>query len=101
MVNSIFDYIDNEVAATMEIILSRYLYATGLLRSCSGHIAELRSCIMQNNQVRATEVLKVISDRILNASIRMHKLQDQKNLIFVRKSSNFSLAWFEGKTRTT
>lgn len=77
---------DNEVAGTMEIILSRITYATGLLRSCGGHIAELRSCISQNNSSRAGEVLKVITDRILNACIRLHKMLDQKTLIVVRSS---------------
>ena len=73
------------------------LYSTGLLRSCGGHIAELRSCVTQNNEARAGEVLKVISDRILNACIRLHKMLDQKKLIQVKLLIDPSLGLKEGK----
>ena len=74
------------MAGTIEIILSRMLYSTGLLRSCGGHIAELRSCVANKNEARGMEVLKVLTDRLVNACIRLHKLQDQKKLIIVSKS---------------
>lgn len=67
----------------MEIIFSRYLYALALLRSCTGHVKELRNAKKDKNNVRSTEILRVLMDRVSNAAVRVLKLKDQERLIFV------------------
>lgn len=67
----------------MEIIFTRYLYALGLLRSCSGYVRELRNAKRDKNKIRLTEVVKVLMDRVSNAAVRVLKLKDQERFIFV------------------
>jgi hypothetical protein len=97
----IFEFItclDNEVAATMEIIFSRYLYAIGFLRSCSGYINELRKAKEEKNTTRCGEILKSVMERLSNATIRILKLKSQENLIFViLMLSNFEIARIQRK----
>ena len=70
---------------TMEIIFSRYLYALGLLRSCSGYVRELRNAKRDKNKIRSTELLKVLMERVSNAAVRILKMKDQERLIFVSR----------------
>jgi hypothetical protein len=67
----------------MELIFTRYCYALGFLKSCSGHINELRKAKVEKNVVRSGEILKVVMERLSNAAIRILKLKDQEKLIFV------------------
>ena len=83
--------IDNEIAATMEIVFSRYLYALGFLRSCSGYINELRNAREEKNTVRCGELLKSIMERLSNATIRILKLKDQETLLFVSRIKFLSI----------
>lgn len=60
----------------MEMIFSRYLYALGLLRSCTGYVRELRSAKKDKNKIRAGEILKILMERISNAAVRILKMKD-------------------------
>ena len=72
----------------MEIVFSRYLYALGMLRSCAGHVNELRNAKEEKNKTRCGEILKKLMERLSNAAIRILKLKDQERLIFVRQIKN-------------
>ena len=72
----------------MEIIFSRYLYALGLLRSCTGYVKELRSAKKDKNTIRSAEILKILMDRVSNAAIRILKMKEQEKYIFVKHRSH-------------
>ena len=87
--------LDNEVAVTIEIIMSRYAYALTVLKSISGHLCQVREAQMAGDahlcQVREAiknrskdQVLnlsKDIMDRIRNATIRVYKMWGTENFI--------------------
>jgi hypothetical protein len=73
----------------MEIIFSRYLYSLALLRSCTGYIRQLRVAKHDKNNIRCTELLKILMERVSNAAIRILKMKDQERFIFVRRFGDF------------
>ena len=73
---------DNEVSATTEILFSRLTCASGLMRSCRGHICALRQAINTSNNNRAKEVIGQFMERLLFACVRMYKLNYSSNYIY-------------------
>lgn len=67
----------------MEIIFSRIVYALSVSRSCSGYIHELRKARLSGNSSRETEVAKTLSEVLMNATIRLHKLRTCHDIIYV------------------
>jgi hypothetical protein len=72
---------DNEVAATIEIIISRYSFALTLLKSASGHIFQLREAAQNKNKEQVTNLVKEIKERIRIGTMRVYKLWGSENLL--------------------
>lgn len=72
---------DNEIAATMEVIISRYSFALTLLKSASGHIFQLREAVKNKNKEQATNLVKEIKERIRIGTMRVYKLWGSENLV--------------------
>jgi len=63
--------------------MSRYLFALGLNRSCSGYVSQVRKCIEQKNTEGAKEALKVIMERFKFGAVRLLKMKAASNSIYV------------------
>lgn len=74
---------DNEVAASIEMIISRYSYALMVLKSCSGHIYQFREAARNKAKDQAVVLSKDILERLRNATIRVYKLWGVENLVIV------------------
>jgi len=73
--------LDNEVAVTIEIIMSRYAYALTVLKSISGHLCQVREAIKNRSKDQVLNLSKDIMDRIRNATIRVYKMWGTENFI--------------------
>jgi hypothetical protein len=65
---------DNEVAATMELIISRYAFAFTLLKSASGHVFQVREAVKSKNKEQALNLLKEVKERVRLGTMRVFKL---------------------------
>lgn len=74
---------NNEVACTIEMIMSRYSYAFAVLKSCSGHLYKFREAARSKANDQATALIKEIKERIKNAALRIYKMWGTENLILV------------------
>ena len=62
------------MAATIEIIMSRYCYALTVLKSVSGHVHQVRGHIKSRSKDQTVNLCKEIMDRVRNATIRVYKM---------------------------
>lgn len=73
---------ENEVASTTEILMSRILYATGLTKSCCGHVSSVRNLVSQGNAAQAKDLIGQFTDRLLSSAVRLYKLNYCASLIY-------------------
>ncbi len=71
------------MAASIDIIISRYGYALMVLKSCSGHIYQYREAARNKAKDQAIALSKDILERIRNATLRVYKLWGVENLVLV------------------
>jgi len=79
-------FLDNEVAATMEMIFSRLAYSLAMSRSTSGAVTRVRTLRFGSNLGLVPDVSKEVGDVICNAAIRLVKLEAAWRLINVKKT---------------
>lgn len=72
---------DNEVAVTIEMLISRYSFSFTLLKTCSGHIHQLREAVKNHSKDQAGTLIKEIKERLKAAIIRIYKLWASEALI--------------------
>ena len=68
---------------SIEILMSRYAYAFSVLKSCGGHICQLREEMRLKNKERCVLLIKDIVDRLRNATIRLYKLKESEMIVLV------------------
>lgn len=69
------------MASTIEIIISRYSFAIGMLKSASGHILQFREALVNKAKDRAGLLMKEIYERLQSATVRIYKLWASEKLI--------------------
>lgn len=75
--------LDNEVATTVEMIISRYAYALGTLKSTSGHVHQFRDALAAGKKDVAKGLGNDVNERITNAAIRIYKLAAVESILLV------------------
>lgn len=63
--------------------MTRFLFAFGLNRTCSGHIEQARKAVASGNNESAKEALKVIMERFKFGAIRLLKMKASQKAIYV------------------
>lgn len=76
-------YLDNEVASSIEMIMSRYAYALMVLKSCSGHVFQFREAVRTKGKDLALTLSKEIMERLRNATIRVYKIWGLESIVLV------------------
>ena len=74
---------ENEVACTIEIIISRYSYALAILKSCSGHLYKYREAARAKSTDQGLALIKEMMERLKNALIRIYKMWGTEAIILV------------------
>ena len=65
------------------MIMSRYIYALTVLKSCSGHIYKFREASASKAVDQATTLIKDIMERVKNATIRIYKMWASEAVLLV------------------
>lgn len=74
---------ENEVACTIEIIISRYSYVLAILKSCSGHLYKYREAARAKSTDQGLVLIKEMMERLKNALIRIYKMWGNEAVILV------------------
>jgi hypothetical protein len=75
--------LDNEVACSIEIIISRYSYALSILKSCSGHLYKFREAAKDKSKDESLTLSKEIMERIKNSTLRIYKMWSMEAILLV------------------
>ena len=71
------------MAASIELIISRYSYALTILKSCSGHAYKFREASKSKAKDQAMVMAKEMMERIKNATIRIYKMWSCEAILLV------------------
>ena len=73
--NGRFDvYLENEVAVSIEMIMSRYAYCFAILKSVSGHVTQLRLHIANKAKDQGLALIGQIRERLQNTCARTYRI---------------------------
>lgn len=66
--------IENEIAVSIEMILSRYAYCLTILKSVSGHVHQLRQHLANKGKEQGLAIIAQIRERLQNTCVRAYRI---------------------------